>query len=115
MDSMALKTKIYVAPDGTHTINSNEDPKTTDVVILSYDDGTLELDAPVEGEISTEAQRRTVSNLAADWLSKRKLRVGGTKGPFDVKATRKQDGSYMVPTLTIKAPAAALPMSSSTR
>ena len=101
-----VKTLIYVAADGSKLVNPAASvlPATTDMVITSYTDDSLVIDAPIVGEVSTEPQRQTVNELVADWLGKRKMKISSAKGDFRIREeVRKEDGDE-IPSLIIKAP-----------
>ena len=101
-----LKAIVMVAPNGSKAINPGRDviPATTDMVVYSYDGGILQIDAPVVGELSTDAQRKAVNELIADWLGKRKMKISAAKGDFDIKRDVRTEDGYQIPYLSITAP-----------
>ena len=101
-----VKTLIYIASDGSKLVNPAASvlPAITDMVITSYDDNSLVVDAPVVGEISTEPQRQTVNELIADWLGKRKMKMSSAKGDFRIREEIREEDGDKIPSLVIKAP-----------
>lgn len=95
----AMKKMFIVHPDGTYTTDCVE-PRYADMVVYHTDSGNLKIEAPCNGNSSTEAQRKVVNELAGKWLDSKMSKLGAANGEITVREDKSVDDGVEIRFIT---------------
>ena len=90
LKDLTVEEVVLIAPNGTAVVDpasKHVEVDATDFVITKYKEGTLVIDAPVQGKASTEPQCQRVCKWFDKWLKNRKFRTGGKNGSVVYEGT----------------------------